>query len=69
LKELGISESLEQIKLMKNTQFKNIVKEKVKDRAFQSLMKKQGSKGRENKYSELSMAENLLPTNDKIVCL
>ena len=45
LKELGISESLEQIKLMKNNQFKNIVKEKVKDRAFQYLMKKQGSKG------------------------
>ena len=69
LKELGISESLDQIKLMNNNQFKNIVKEKVKDRAFQYLMKKQGSKGRENKYSELSMAEYLLPTNEKLsVC-
>jgi hypothetical protein len=43
LKELGISESLEQIQLMKNNQFKNVVKEKVKDRAFQYLLKKQGS--------------------------
>ena len=63
LKELNISKSLEEIKLMTNNQFKNLVKERVKENAFEYLLKKQGSKGKPNRYTELSMAEYLLPTN------
>ena len=60
LKELNIPESLEEIKLMTNSKFKNLIKERVKKNAFEYLMNKQGSKG---KHTDLSMAEYLLPTN------
>ena len=63
LKELNISKSLEEIKLMTNNQFKTLVKDRVKENAFEYLLKKQGSKGKPNRYTELSMAEYLLPTN------
>ena len=64
LKELNISNSLEEIKLMTNNQFKTLVKDRVKENVFEYLLKKQGSKGKPNRYTELSMAEYLLPTNN-----
>ena len=48
---------------MTNNQFKTLVKDRVKENAFEYLLKKQGSKGKPNRYTELSMAEYLLPTN------
>ena len=66
LKELNISESLEEIKIMTNSKFKTLVKERVNHSAFEYLMNKQGSKGKPNRYTELSMAEYLLPTNEII---
>ena len=64
LKELHISKSLEEIKLMTNSKFKNLVKDRVKKNAFEYLMNKQGSKGKPNRYTDLSMAEYLHPTNE-----
>ena len=63
LQELKIEKSLSQIKLMKDFQFKNLVKSRVQENAFNYLIKKQGSKGKANVYQNLSMAEYLLPTN------
>ena len=48
---------------MKDFQFKNLVKSRVQENAFNYLIKKQGSKGKANVYQNLSMAEYLLPTN------
>ena len=64
LKELKIFESLEEIKLMTKNQFRNLVKVRVKENALKYLTDRQGSKGKENKYSNLSMVEYLLPTNN-----
>ena len=66
LKELRISESMEEIKLMPQSQFKKLVKTRVTENAFNYLIKKQGSKGKENKCEDLSMAEYLHPTNKAI---
>ena len=63
LQELKVEKSLSQIKLMKDFQFKNLVKSRVQENAFNYLIKKQGSKGKANVYQNLSMAEYLLPTN------
>jgi hypothetical protein len=63
LKELNISKSFEEIKLMTNNKIKNRVKDRVKESVFEFLLKKQGSKGKPNRYTELSMTEYWLPTN------
>ena len=64
LKYLNINLSLEEIKLMKTTQFRKLLKESIKNKALEYLLKKQGSKGKEIKYSCLKMAEYLLPNNE-----
>ena len=48
---------------MTNSKFKNLVKDGLKQNAFEYLMNKQESKVKPNSYTELSMAEYLLPTN------
>ena len=62
--------SLEDIKLMSEQKFKNLlkskVKSKVKENAFRYLKEKQRSKGKENNHEDLSMSEYLLPTNNKL---
>jgi hypothetical protein len=68
LKELNISESLEEIKIMTNSKFKTLVKDRVKHSAFEYFMNKQESKGKPNRYTELSLAEYLLLTN-KIISI
>ena len=45
-------------------QFRKIVKEKVKTMAFQYLLSRQKSKGKEIKYKCLRMSEYLLPNRD-----
>ena len=57
LRELEMPYTLEQIKLMSYNQFKNKVKIKVRENAFKHLMNKTRSKGKEDHYEELSMAE------------
>ena len=66
LKELRITESLEQIKLMTKNKFTSILKERVKENAFKYLLDKRGKKGKEIHYSGLEMSEYLLPTNQKL---
>ena len=64
LKYLNIDISIEEIKIMKKTQFKKLLKESIKNKALEYLLNKQGSKGKEIKYSGLKMAEYLLPTDE-----
>ena len=51
---------------MKKTQFRKLLKESIKIKAFEYLLEKQGSKGKEIKYSCLKMAEYLLPNDEKL---
>ena len=63
LKQLGITQSLEDIKKMSKTKFTNILKQTTWKRAFIYLKEKQGKKGKEIQYSNIEMAEYLLPEN------
>ena len=66
LKELQMNLTLEDIKLISEQKFRNMLKLKVKESAFRYLKEKQGSKGKENIYEDLSMAEYLLPSNNNL---
>ena len=48
LKELQMNLTLEDIKLMSEQKFRNMLKSKVKESAFRYLKDKQGSNGKEN---------------------
>ena len=63
LKEFGITKQIEEIKLMKRKEFKQIVKIQCTKAAFSYLIEKQssGSKGKTIKYISLRMADYLLP--------
>ena len=63
LKDLKMCYSLEEIKAMSYNNFKKLVKISVKNASYTYLTNKCRSKGKENIYSELSMAEYLLPEN------
>ena len=64
LKELQIHENFDEIKLMKKSKFKNLLKEKVKINALKYLNNKRGSKGSEIIYTDLEMADYLHPSNN-----
>ena len=66
LKELRISQTFDEIKLMSKNQFTKLLKERLKENAFKYLIDKQGSKGSEIIYLDLSMSEYLLPTNSEL---
>ena len=66
LKELRISHTFDEIKLMSKNQFNKLLKERLRENAFKYLIDKQGSKGSEIMYSDLSMSEYLLPTNSEL---
>jgi hypothetical protein len=66
LKQLHIDMSLEDIKLMSEQKFRNLLNSKLKESAFKYLKEKQKSKDKENIYEELSMSEYLLPTNNNL---
>ena len=61
LKELRITESLDEIKSMTKTKFASILKSRVKENALSYLKGKQKSKGKEIVYSDMDMAEYLQP--------
>ena len=63
LRYLEIFSSLEEIEKMPYNKFKNIIKIKIKEKAFSYLTKKIRNKGKEIDYQELSMEEYLLPEN------
>ena len=66
LEYLKITISLEEIKSMKKTQFRKLLKASIKKKALEYLLDKQGSKGKEMKYSSLKMAEYLLPNMENL---
>ena len=51
---------------MSKSKFKSILKSKIKENAFNYLMRKRGTKGKEIEYSSFEMAEYLLPYNQKL---
>ena len=66
LSQLKIYDSFEDIKRMSETKFKNILKTRMKENALEYLLKRRGSKGQGIQYSNLEMAEYLLPQNIKL---
>ena len=66
LKYLNINLTFDNIKSMKKNEFKKVLKESIKKKAFEYLLHKQGSKGKEVKYSSLKMAEYLSPNLEKL---
>ena len=58
--------SLDEIKKIPKTKFFGIIQKAIQKRAFEYLISKQGSKGQEIRYTELKMAEYLLPSYEKI---
>ena len=66
LNDLQIHLSFEQIAKLTKRQFNSMVKESIMKRAFEYLISKKRSKGKEIKYSELKMAEYLLPGYENI---
>ena len=63
LEYLNIKQSLETIKSMKKGSFMNIVKERIKNKCFQSLekIKKSHSKVQEIKHNSITMQKHLKP--------
>ena len=66
LEYLNLKMSLEEIKLMKKTQFKKIIENSIKEKAFQYLLEKRGSKGSQIRYSSLKMQEYLFPDKENM---
>ena len=63
LSELKIELTFEEIKLMKKSKFKTILKNGIMNTAFQCLMSNIQNKGKEIQYKELTMSEYLLPND------
>ena len=63
LKELGINESLSEIKQITKMQYNKLLKLKIKGNAFKYLNAKKGKKGTEIVYSSISMADYLQTYN------
>ena len=64
LKDLKITESLEEIKSMNKNKFTNILKERIRENALKYLIEKQGKKGKEIVYENIQMSEYLNPSNN-----
>ena len=64
--DLDINLSFEEITKISKYQLKKQIKESISKKAFEYLIKKQGSKGKEMKYTELQMAEYLQPNEQEI---
>ena len=63
LRQLGITESLDEIQKMTKMKFNRMLKTKTKESALRYLNKKKGKKGKEISYQSLEMAKYLLPYN------
>ena len=51
---------------MTKKQFNSTIKESIQKRAFEYLIRKKKSKGKEIEYSELKMADYLIPGYEQI---
>ena len=56
LSQLKINKSLEEIKQISENKFKTLLKTRIKENAFEYLLKRRGSKGQGNHYSTLEMS-------------
>ena len=63
LKKLKINMNFEEIKKMPTNQFKDIIRKKCREIAFEYLMSKRKYKGSEINYNEIETAEYLMPNN------
>ena len=61
LKQLRIYESLQEIKEMSKAKFNKLLKERIKEKALDYLIKKQGRKGKDITYKSIDMADYLQP--------
>ena len=64
LKELKIEYSFEEIKQMSKSKYNSLLKQRINENALEYLIGKQGKKGKEIKYSNITMADYLLPNNN-----
>ena len=65
MEKIKLNLSNEQIRNMSKYRFKNLVRKKCKESAYQYLMNKRGKKGEQIIYSSIRMSEYLLP-NEKM---
>ena len=66
MKDLNIEMSIEEIKQLTYNQFRNRIKHSIEQCAFKYLIAKRGSKGQEIIYSEIKMAEYLMPNIENL---
>ena len=66
LQELGIKNTLEEIRVMTKYKFTQILRKRSKSRALQYLINKQGTKGKDIDYLKLEMSEYLQPYNEEL---
>ena len=66
LEELKINLSFEEIKMLTKAKFNQMLKKALAIRAFEYLTQKKGSKGIEINYTELKMAEYLMPNQENL---
>ena len=64
LKTLNIKNSIEEIKAMSPFTFKKLLNKKCEESAFNYLIRKRGSKGKEIEYSKLKMANYMYPNDN-----
>jgi hypothetical protein len=64
LEELKIEKSLDEIREMSDMKYKNLLNDRVRKTAFTYLTVKQRSKGGDISYSDLHMAEYLMPNSN-----
>jgi hypothetical protein len=66
LKDLNITLSLDEIKLMSKNRYSTLLKSNIQENALKYLNAKQGIKGHKIKYSCLEMEQYLQPVNNKL---
>ena len=66
LKELNIDLSLEEITTISKQKFQRILKSAIRKNALDYLLGKQGTKGSEIKYSNIEMADYLMPNEEDL---
>lgn len=66
MKYLNIEMNIEEIKVTKQSEFKNRINEAIKIEALDYILKLRGSKGREIEYNEIKMADYLMPNRENL---
>jgi hypothetical protein len=64
--KIVVLQKFDEIKLMSTNQFDKLLKERLKENAFNYLINKQGSTGSDIINSDLLMSEYLLSTNSEL---